>query len=86
MKAFIFSFVQAFIMKEFFKKNMNKYHIIGIIFGVFFSMVYWIKVGRFSDNFLKKSPVLMVVWGLLMGYILFDLFFNAKNRKDRNDI
>lgn len=67
-------------MDEFLKKNFNKFHIIGIVFGVFFSMVYWAKVGRFSDNFLKSSPVLMTIWGVLVGYFLFDLMFNAKNR------
>ncbi len=70
-------------MNDFLQKNLNKFHIIGIIFGVTFSMVYWAKVGKFSDNFLKSSPVLMAIWGILIGYILFDLMFNAKNRKDK---
>lgn len=68
-------------MNNFLQKNFNKFHIIGIIFGVTFSMVYWAKVGKFSDNFLKSSPVLMTIWGILIGYILCDLVFNAKNRK-----
>ena len=67
-------------MKEFLKKNFNKFHIIGILLGVGFSMVYWAKVGRFSENFLKNSPMLMAIWGMLTGYVLFDLMFNAKNR------
>ena len=68
-------------MNDFLKKNFNKFHIIGVLFGVTFSVIYWMKVGRFSDNFLKSSPLLMTIWGILIGYILFDLMFNAKNRK-----
>lgn len=70
-------------MNEFLKKNLNKYHIIGIVLGVVLSVMYWAKSGRFSDNFLKSSLVLMIIWGLLVGYITFDLVFNAKNRKDK---
>lgn len=68
-------------MNDFMKKNLNKFHVCGIVFGVAFSMVYWAKEGRFSDNFLKNSPILMAIWGILIGYILCDLVFNAKNRK-----
>lgn len=67
-------------MEDFFKKNFNKFHMIGVVFGIVFSMVYWVKKGQFSDNVLKSSPVLMAIWGVLVGYILFDLMFNAKNR------
>lgn len=66
-----------------FEKNFNKYHIIGVVLGVLLSVVYWAKSGRFTDNFLKNSVILMIVWGILVGYITFDLVFNAKNRKDK---
>ncbi|MCR4965860.1 MAG: hypothetical protein K6A41_09415 [Bacteroidales bacterium] len=72
-------------MNDFLKKNLNKYHIIGMVIGVGFSMIYWAKVGQFSDNFLKKSPVLMAVWGILIGYILCDLVFNSQRRKEEED-
>lgn len=69
-------------MNDFLRKNLNKYHIIGVILGVGLSVVYWFKSGRFSDNFLKSNLILMIIWGVLVGYITFDLVFNAKNRKD----
>ncbi len=72
-------------INRFIKRNFNIYHIIGIVFGTTFSMIYWIKVGRFSDNFLKSSPILMTIWGILLGYITFDLVFNAKERKDKQE-
>lgn len=70
-------------MNDFLKKNFNKYHIIGVVLGVLLSVVYWAKSGRFTDNFLKNSVILMIVWGISVGYITFDLVFNAKNRKDK---
>ena len=44
------------------------------------SLLYWYKSGQFSDNILKKSPVLMAFWGLLTGYILMDLVKSSRNR------
>lgn len=70
-------------MKDFFQKNLNKYHVIGIVICLIFSIIYWYKSGQFSENFLKNSPVLMAIWGILVGYITADLLFNAKNRKDK---
>jgi len=72
-------------VNDFLKKNLNKYHIIGMVLGVGLSMIYWVKAGQFSDNFLKKSPVLMAVWGILIGYILCDLVFNSQRRKEEED-
>lgn len=72
-------------INRFIKRNFNIYHIIGIVFGTTFSMVYWVKTGRFSDNFLKSSPILMAIWGLLLGYVTFDLIFNARERKDKEE-
>ena len=69
-------------MNDFLKKNLNLYHIIGMVLGVGFSMIYWVKMGQFSDNILKKSPVLMAIWGILIGYILCDLVFNSQKRKE----
>ena len=69
-------------MNDFLKKNLNPYHVIGMVLGVGFSMIYWVKVGQFSDNILKKSPVLMAIWGILIGYILCDLVFNSQKRKE----
>jgi len=70
-------------MNDFLKKNLNKYHVIGVVLGVGLSVIYWAKTGKFSDNFLKSNLFLMIIWGILVGYITFDLVFNAKNRKDK---
>ena len=72
-------------MEDFLKRNLNWFHIIGVILGVGLSMIYWSKSGQFSDNALKNSPVLMAIWGVLVGYILMDLVFNARNRKKEDE-
>ncbi len=71
-------------INSFLNKNFNKFHIIGMFAGVTLSLLYWFKSGQFSDNPLKKSIVLICVWGLCVGYITFDFIFNAKNRNNRN--
>ena len=68
--------------KDFWKKNLTWWHVAGMAVGVLLSLLYWYKSGQFSDNFLKKSPVLMVFWGLLTGYILVDLVKSSRNRDD----
>jgi len=55
------------------------------VLGVGLSMIYWAKSGHLSDNWLKNSPVMMAIWGLLVGYILMDLVFNARNRKNKDE-
>lgn len=72
-------------INRFIKDNFNKYHIIGMVLGVGLSMIYWAKSGHLSDNWLKSSPVMMAIWGLLVGYILMDLVFNARNRKNKDE-
>ena len=60
-------------------------HIVAMVVGVVLSLLYWYKSGQFSDNILKKSPVLMSIWGLLTGYILIDLVKSSKNRSEKNE-
>ena len=69
-------------MNEFLKKNFSWYHIIGMVVACGLSMIYWVKSGQFSDQILKSNPYLMALWGILTGYILMDLVFNARNRKE----
>ena len=71
--------------EDFIKKNLNIFHIIGMVLGVGLSMVYWAKSGQFSDNILKKNPYLMALWGILTGYILCDLVFNSQKRKEQEN-
>ncbi len=72
-------------INRFIKNNFNLSHIIGMSIGVAFGLVYWYKKGQFSDNILKNSPILMTIWGLLVGYILMDLVFNARKRKNEEE-
>lgn len=67
---------------NFWKKNFTWFHILGMVAGIILSVLYWYKSGQFSDNILKKSPVLMSFWGLLTGYILIDLVLSGSKRKD----
>ncbi len=74
-------------MKEFLKKNLTIYHIIGIIFGVTMSTIYWWKVGQFTNYFLKNNIFAITIFGILVGYITFDLIINSirKNRENKNN-
>lgn len=70
-------------IKDFTKKNFNIYHLVGMLVCVGFSVVYWLKSGQFSESILKNNLFLMIVWGLMLGYVAADLSFNAKNRNDK---
>ena len=71
--------------KDFWKKNFSWMHIVAMAVGLLLSLLYWYKAGQFSDNILKKSPILMAIWGLLIGYILMDLVRSSKDRQERNE-
>ena len=70
---------------DFWKKNFTWMHLVAMAVGVLLSLLYWYKAGQFSDNILKKSPVLMALWGLAIGYILIDLVKSSKDRQDKNE-
>ena len=67
------------------KKNLTWWHVAAMAVGVLLSLLYWYKSGQFSDNILKKSPVLMALWGLATGYILIDLVKSSKNRDEKKE-
>jgi xanthosine utilization system XapX-like protein len=69
-------------MKSFFLRNFSIYHIIGVILGFIFSFVYWKKAGQYSDYIVKNNLLLVSIWGILVGYIVFDLIKNAIKRKN----
>lgn len=70
---------------DFWKKNFTWMHLVAMAVGVLLSMLYWYKSGQFSDNILKKSPVLMALWGLAIGYILIDLVKSSKDRDEKKE-
>lgn len=69
---------------DFWKKNFTWMHLAAMAVGVVLALLYWYKSGQFSDNIMKKSPVLMALWGVLTGYILIDLVKSSKNRGDNS--
>ena len=72
-------------MKEFLKKNLNIYHIIGIVIFVALSFFYWYKAGQYSDKILQNNLFLMILWGILVGYILADMVNNAVKRSKEKE-
>lgn len=70
-------------MREYLKKNFNWYHLIGMTVFTLMSVLYWHKSGQYCDNILKNNILLMILWGLLVGYITADLVSNAMKRKDK---
>ena len=71
-------------MNRFIKKNITIYHIIGALLGMILCQFYWWKIGQFTDYFLKNNIFAISIFGILIGYISFDLIINEirKNRKD----
>ena len=67
-------------MKQFFKKNVRWYHILGMVLGLFLSIIYWQKVGKYSDYILKNNIFLIISFGLSLGYISFDLIMSSLRR------
>ena len=64
----------------FLKKNMRWYHVIGIFLGALFSYVYWLKSGQFSDYILKNNIFLILLWGIIIGYVSFDIIFSSSRK------
>ncbi len=74
-------------MKEFLKKNLTIYHVFGIILGLTLSTIYWWKAGQFTNYFLKNNFFAISIFGILVGYISFDLIISSirKNRENRKN-
>lgn len=70
---------------DFWKKNLTWMHLVAMAVGLLLAMLYWYKAGQFSDNILRKSPILMALWGLATGYILIDLVRSSKNRSEKSE-
>lgn len=67
-------------------KNIKKYftllHIIGIVLGIVVSLLFWYKSGRYSDNIFRSNIIIILSWGILSGYFVFDIINTMrKNRK-----
>ena len=69
---------------DFFKKNFNHFHIAGVLIFVVLAVFYWYKSGQFSEYFFKNNLVLVIIWGVLVGWITADFVFHARHDKDDN--
>ena len=68
------------INKEFFKKNFSSFHIAGMAIFLVLAIFYWWKSGQYAPEFYKNSLVLVILWGLLVGWITGD-FLNQSTKK-----
>lgn len=69
-------------MKEFLKKNLTGIHIIGIVVGIVFALIYWWKVGQFNEMLIKNNPYIISLMGAAIGYITMDLVKNANENRN----
>ena len=67
-------------MKEFFKKNFTGIHIGSMLVFTILAILYWYLSGRTSTYFFKNNLVLVIIWGLLVGWITGDFMENARRR------
>ena len=56
-----------------------------MILFIVLAVLYWYKSGQYCDNILKNNIILMIIWGLLVGYITADMVSNAVKRKDNKE-
>jgi len=72
-------------IKIFIKKNLLT--LIGVILGGSGGYIYWLKVGCMSGACpITSSPVMSVIWGMMMGGLLFSMFKSGNNRqKEKTD-
>lgn len=72
-------------MKDFFIKYWLR--ITGVAVGVLGGYLYYYYVGCVSGTCpITSNPYRMMIYGALIGYLLFDLFSNDRNKKKSNEI
>jgi hypothetical protein len=71
-------------VKIFLKDNMLA--IIGAIVGGIGGYFYWLKIGCTSGSCpITSSPVLSVIWGAVMGNLIFTMFKRKEQRTEREN-
>lgn len=68
--------------KEFFQKNFNKYHIMGCVLCTILAVMYWWFSGKYQPQIYKSNLALVILWGLLVGWISADFISNAHNKTE----
>lgn len=66
--------------KEFFKKNCNHFHIFSMAIFLILAIFYWWKSGQYSEYFFKNTLWVVILWGLLVGWITGDFIFHSRNK------
>jgi xanthine/uracil permease len=65
-----------------FLKFLTLKSIIGMLVGVIAGYIYYIKIGCNSGSCpITSNPWLTMLWGLMMGYLLGDMF-NKEDKKE----
>jgi hypothetical protein len=67
-------------MREFIIKNFRWYHYLGMGSGLILSLIYWSNAGKYSEYFLKNNIFLISFFGIIFGYISFDLIMSSLRR------
>ena len=70
---------------SFWAKNFTLINIIGMILGLLFSLLYWWKKGQFSDSIIKNNIFVISLWGILMGYVTFDLIKSGLKKTNKKE-
>ncbi len=65
-------------MKEFFLKNFSLLHLGSMLIFTILAILYWKLSGQYSEYFYKNNLVLVIIWGLLVGWITGDFLNNAR--------
>ena len=68
--------------KDFFQKNFNKFHIAGCVLFIILAVLYWWVSGKNQPQIYKNNLGLVILWGLVVGWISGDFISNARNKTD----
>ncbi|MDZ7743841.1 MAG: DUF6132 family protein [Bacteroidota bacterium] len=74
-------------IKAFFKTNFSLISVIGLVIGAVGGYLYYHFIGCNSGSCaITSNPFMSVLWGALMGYLVFDMFKpKAKIEKDQSE-
>lgn len=71
--------------REIIKKYFSLLHIIGIVSGMLICFFYWYKSGRYSDNLFRNNIAIILTWGILSGYFVFDIINSVRNNRKNKE-